>query len=57
MMIYCCDNCGFLFSRRGEICTCPSCEMSRIRPATEREAEELRRLLQESIRYGEEYVR
>lgn len=44
-MTYCCDGCGFLFSRMGEIRTCPACEGYRIRPATEEEAEQLKRLL------------
>lgn len=52
-MIYCCDNCGFLFSRRGEVQNCPSCESGRIRPATPDEAEELHRLLRETVRPGE----
>lgn len=56
-MTYCCDDCGFLFSRRGEIFQCPSCESGRIRSATAEEAEKLRKLLQKTIRHGEEYVK
>ena len=44
-MTYCCDRCGFLFSRTGEIRTCPSCDGYRIRPATAEEAESLQQLL------------
>lgn len=44
-MIYCCEDCGFLFQRVGEIQECPSCEGSRLRSATQTEAEKLRALL------------
>ena len=44
-MIYCCDDCGFLFQRVGEIQECPSCESSHFRSATQTEAEKLRSLL------------
>lgn len=37
-MIYCCEGCGFLFRRIGEVKTCPICESSRYRLATEAEA-------------------
>jgi len=56
-MTYCCDDCGFLFSRRGEVWECPSCEGKRFRPATEAEAEQLQKLLMKNIQHGEEYVR
>jgi len=46
-MTYCCDGCGFLFFRTGEIGRCPSCEGYRIRPATAEEAERLKHLLRE----------
>jgi len=46
-MIYCCEDCGFLFRRVGEIYECPSCEGYRIRPATAEEAERLKHLLRE----------
>ncbi len=41
-MIYCCENkqCGFLFSRTGEIDRCPDCGSSRIRPADKQEQTE-----------------
>jgi len=48
-MIYCCDHCGFLFARRGEVLECPSCEGKRIRPATREEAERLQALLVNDI--------
>ena len=44
-MIYCCEDCGFLFQRVGEIHECPSCEGYRLRSATQKEMEELQSLL------------
>lgn len=44
-MTYCCDSCGFLFFRTGEIKSCPSCDGYRIRPATAEEAVQLQHLL------------
>lgn len=44
--VYCCDDCGFLFSRAGEVWECPFCEGHRFRPATEEEAQRLQDLLQ-----------
>lgn len=44
-MTYCCDSCGFLFFRTGEIRRCPSCDGYRIRPATAEEAEQLQHFL------------
>lgn len=56
-MTYCCDACGFLFSRRGEVWECPSCAGQCFRPATEEETERLQQLLMKNIKHGEEYVR
>jgi len=44
-MIYCCEECGFLFSRVGEVRECPFCEADHIRPATAEEAKRLQALL------------
>lgn len=44
-MNYCCEGCGFLFRRIGEVMECPSCEGSRLRPATMEEAERLKAIL------------
>ena len=44
-MIYCCEDCGFLFRRMGEVKECPVCESSRFRSATEEEAKRLNVLL------------
>lgn len=44
-MIYCCEDCGFLFRRVGEIHECPSCDGSHLCSATQTEAEKLRSLL------------
>lgn len=54
-MIYCCEDCGFLFQRVGEVEECPSCEGSRFRPATAEEAERLLVLLNKEteMRKGE----
>lgn len=41
-MTYCCEDCGFLFQRVGEIQACPFCEGSRLRSATPEETEILR---------------
>ena len=38
-MIYCCEDCGFLFQRVGEIQECPSCEGHHLRSATPEETE------------------
>lgn len=48
-MIYYCENCGFLFSRTGDIKECPSCEKKQIRSAT---GEETQRLM-EYIKHSE----
>ena len=44
-MNYCCEECRFVFSRKGEVTNCPSCDGQRIRPATEDETERLLELL------------
>jgi len=49
-MTYCCDICGFLFFRTGEIRKCPSCDGYRIRPATAEEAAQLQQLLLEKTK-------
>ena len=36
-MIYCCEGCGFLFRRVGEVEECPFCEGGHFRPATAEE--------------------
>ncbi|MPM41476.1 hypothetical protein SDC9_88131 [bioreactor metagenome] len=46
-MTYTCEDCGFLFRRAGAITVCPSCEKSRIRSATEEEAQRLQTLLEQ----------
>lgn len=47
-MTYCCEDCGFLFSRVGEVHECPACEGGHFRPATEEEAERLQKMLKET---------
>lgn len=42
MQIYHCKNCGFTFSRVGEVETCPDCGKPDIRPAKEHEIQEFR---------------
>lgn len=44
-MIYCCEDCGFLFRRIGEVRECPSCEGRRFRAATTEEGKLLQALL------------
>ena len=44
-MIYCCEDCGFLFRRIGEVTACPSCESKRFRTATEAEAKRLQAII------------
>ena len=44
-MIYCCEDCGFLFRRVGEVTACPSCESKRFRTATEAEAKRLQAII------------
>ena len=46
-MDYCCDDCGFLFRRVGEIRVCPSCDGPNLRPATKTERDQLENLLKE----------
>ena len=55
-MTYCCEACGFLFSRRGEVWECPSCEGQHFHPAPKEEAEHLQQLLK-TVKHGEEYVK
>lgn len=51
-MNYHCEGCGFLFRRIGEVRECPSCECSRLRPATEEEAKRLKVLLDKEDEKG-----
>lgn len=51
-MNYCCEDCGFLFRRIGEVKECPSCESSRLRPATAEEEERLEVLLKKQEEKG-----
>lgn len=53
-MIYCCEDCGFLFRRMGEVRTCPLCEGPRLRPTTEEETERLQELLVKKDEHKEE---
>ena len=54
-MIYCCEDCGFLFRRMGTVKACPFCENPRFRPATAEEEKRLQALLQQEkgIRKGD----
>ena len=54
-MVYCCEDCGFLFRRIGEVKECPFCEGIRFRPATAEERKRLQVLLNKEteIRKGE----
>lgn len=49
-MIYCCDDCGFLFRRVGDVAECPFCEGGNFRLATPEESERL----QARLKSGEE---
>lgn len=51
-MTYCCEGCGFLFRRMGEVKECPLCEGSRFRPATAEEEERLKVLLNKEEKKG-----
>ena len=46
-MVYKCENkdCGFLFSREGEVLRCPVCGKTNLRPATPEEEREFYELL------------
>lgn len=55
-MDYCCDNCGFLFRRVGEIHVCPSCDGPNLRPATKIESDQLESLLKKKLNLKEERV-
>ena len=54
-MIYCCEDCGFLFFRIGAVEECPFCEGTHFRPATEEETKRLQVLLNKEpeMRKGE----
>ena len=56
-MIYCCEDCAFLFQRVGEIDNCPSCDSSRLRFATQTETETLRSLLKPMEKNKEEEIK
>lgn len=45
-MTYACENCGFIFSRSGEVKECPACEKNHIRSATGEEIQRLQTLLE-----------
>lgn len=45
----CCEDCGFLFQRVGEVQTCPFCESYHLRSATAQEADRLHELLNQTI--------
>jgi len=47
-LTYVCEDCGFLFSRMGEVNGCPYCERKHIRTATEAEARALAELIKQS---------
>lgn len=49
-MVYCCDNCGFIFSRSEETEQCPDCGKYEVRPANEAEQEEFSARMAELIR-------
>jgi Zn-finger protein len=46
-MIYTCEDCGFIFSRMGEVKECPSCEKIHIRSATSKETKRLLEILEQ----------
>lgn len=52
-MNYCCEDCGFLFQRVGEVRACPYCEGYHFRAATQEEAERLRSYLKSQERERE----
>lgn len=47
-IIYACDSCQFLFQRIGAVERCPQCEKNYVRPATEAEAEDFKKQIEES---------
>lgn len=49
-MTYCCEDCGFLFRRLGEVKECPFCEGTQFRPATAEEAERMQALLNKEMK-------
>ena len=48
LLVYKCENpeCGFLFSREGEIYTCPVCGKPNIIPASSEDIERFRQMLE-----------
>ena len=42
-MIYCCENCHFIFARMGEAEACPDCGKPVVREATDEEKREYQR--------------
>jgi len=55
-MIYCCEDCGFLFRPVGEIHICPSCEGSNLRTATKTESDQLENLLNKKTKLRKDRV-
>lgn len=53
-MTYCCEECGFLFRRVGEVHTCPSCESYQLRSATAQETDRLHKLLNQTTEHHKE---
>lgn len=51
-MIYCCEDCSFLFHRVGEVRRCPFCEGSRFRPAAPEERARFHALLEKQSAQG-----
>jgi len=47
-MIFCCDNCHFLFSRAAQPEQCPDCGKYRVRPANEEERAEFEGRLEDA---------
>lgn len=54
-MVYCCEDCGFLFRRVGEVKECPFCEGSRFRATRLEEEKRLQAILNKEteMRKGE----
>ena len=52
-MVYCCEDCGFLFQRVSEVRECPFCEGNRFRPATAEESKRLQILLNKETKHQE----
>jgi uncharacterized Zn finger protein (UPF0148 family) len=47
-MIYCCEKCGFLFERYGDVEQCPDCNSSRVRHADEQEQSDFKHRLMDA---------